>query len=68
MNLCETYSMVPDIWGTHEWSAWLTPIALKGPRFEAAFYLAALNDIPDVLAEKHEVQTSMVCNYKANFK
>uniref|UniRef100_A0A6M2DQE4 Putative nucleoside diphosphate-linked moiety x motif 19 n=1 Tax=Xenopsylla cheopis TaxID=163159 RepID=A0A6M2DQE4_XENCH len=59
MNLCETYSMVPDIWGTHEWSAWLTPIALKGPRFEAAFYLAALNDIPDVLAEKHEVQTSM---------
>uniref|UniRef100_A0A182JHK4 Uncharacterized protein n=1 Tax=Anopheles atroparvus TaxID=41427 RepID=A0A182JHK4_ANOAO len=47
--------MVPDLFGLYEWSCWLTPTMFRKRRFETAFYLAVLNEIPTVLPEQHEV-------------
>ncbi|XP_058125439.1 acyl-coenzyme A diphosphatase NUDT19-like [Anopheles ziemanni] len=47
--------VVPDIFSLYEWSCWLTPTMFRKRRFETAFYLAVLNEIPSVHPEEHEV-------------
>ena len=50
---------VPDVWGLHEWSDWLTPTEMfikHSKRYDTVFYKASLTDIPKCLNENdHEV-------------
>ncbi|XP_037051313.1 nucleoside diphosphate-linked moiety X motif 19-like [Bradysia coprophila] len=54
-ELCKQLQVVPDITTCFEWAAWLTPSTFRG-RFETAFFLCALDDQPELLMEKNEVQ------------
>jgi len=56
MEFCEKHNLIPDIMNIHEWSCWLTPTFFRPKRFETAFFLVALNSIPPVYPETHEVQ------------
>ncbi|XP_041779162.1 nucleoside diphosphate-linked moiety X motif 19-like [Anopheles merus] len=47
---------VPDVFNLYEWSCWLTPAMFRKRRFETAFYLAVLNEMPAIHPEPHEVQ------------
>ncbi|XP_035905057.1 LOW QUALITY PROTEIN: nucleoside diphosphate-linked moiety X motif 19-like [Anopheles stephensi] len=47
---------VPDLFNLYEWSCWLTPAMFRKRRFETAFFLAVLNEIPNIHPEPHEVQ------------
>ncbi|XP_053663417.1 acyl-coenzyme A diphosphatase NUDT19-like [Anopheles marshallii] len=47
---------VPDVFNLYEWSCWLTPAMFRTRRFETAFYLAVLDEIPNIHPERHEVQ------------
>lgn len=56
LTFCEKFKVVPDIMNIYEWSCWLTPTFFRPRRFETAFFLVALNSIPPVYPETHEVQ------------
>ena len=51
---------VPDVFNLYEWSCWLTPAMFRKRRFETAFYLAVLNEMPAIHPEPHEVQEYFV--------
>lgn len=55
LNLCQELKVAPDLWGSYEWSAWLTPTTLKMKRFEAAFFIVTLDSKPDILIQETEV-------------
>lgn len=58
---CEKQNVLPDLWNTYEWSTWLTPTFFRPRRFETAFFLLALNEMPEVHPEsEHEVEEFMV--------
>lgn len=59
MTFCDNFKLVPDIMNIYEWSVWLTPTFFRPRRFETAFFLVALDDIPPVYPESHEVQEFM---------
>jgi nucleoside diphosphate-linked moiety X motif protein 19 len=60
LELCEEHQIIPDIWNVWEWNTWLTPTTLKR-RYETAFYLVALNSIPEIHPENEfEVEEYMV--------
>lgn len=52
--LCEEHKCYPDIWSLYYWSNWLTPAFLP-KRFNAAFFIAALNDKPINIENNSEV-------------
>ncbi|XP_023304206.2 acyl-coenzyme A diphosphatase NUDT19-like [Lucilia cuprina] len=54
LSLCEELDVVPDLWSLYEWSNWFTPSTFK-KRFDTAFFMVALENMPEVLAEEHEV-------------
>lgn len=54
-NLCQKLEVAPDLWGCYEWAAWLTPTSLKMKRFEAAFFIVALDSKPDISIQETEV-------------
>ncbi|XP_055613510.1 acyl-coenzyme A diphosphatase NUDT19-like [Uranotaenia lowii] len=56
MELCESTSIVPDVFNMYEWSVWLTPTMFRKRRFETVFYLVALEEETEVVPEAHEVQ------------
>lgn len=56
LAFCEKFKVVPDIMNIYEWSCWLTPTFFRPKRFETAFFLVALNNIPPVYPESFEVQ------------
>uniref|UniRef100_A0AAG5CVK9 Nudix hydrolase domain-containing protein n=1 Tax=Anopheles atroparvus TaxID=41427 RepID=A0AAG5CVK9_ANOAO len=58
-ELCAELGETPDLWGLYEWSTWITPTHFFKKRFETAFFLAALNNIPPVFPEEYEVQEYM---------
>lgn len=60
LSFCEQSKLVPDIMNVHEWSCWLTPTFFRPKRYETAFFLVALNSIPPVYPESHEVQEFLV--------
>lgn len=60
MAFCEKFNVVPDVMNIYEWSCWLTPTFFRPKRYETAFFLVALNDIPPVYPESHEVQDFQV--------
>uniref|UniRef100_A0A182W8Y8 Nudix hydrolase domain-containing protein n=1 Tax=Anopheles minimus TaxID=112268 RepID=A0A182W8Y8_9DIPT len=57
--LYEQLQETPDLWGLYEWSTWITPTHFRRKRFETAFFLAALNEVPPVYPESHEVEEYM---------
>lgn len=59
IELCREYNVAPDLWSLHEWSAWLTP-ATFNKRFETAFFIVALENLPAVIPEKTEVTDYML--------
>uniref|UniRef100_A0A1I8MI79 Nudix hydrolase domain-containing protein n=1 Tax=Musca domestica TaxID=7370 RepID=A0A1I8MI79_MUSDO len=54
LELCEALEIVPDLWSLHQWSNWFTPTTFK-KRFNTAFFMIALKDVPDVIKENNEV-------------
>lgn len=60
LKLCQSLNVAPDLWSLFEWSAWLTPVMLK-TRFETAFFIVALEEQPEFLADSKEV-TSIAVN------
>ncbi|XP_012522200.1 nucleoside diphosphate-linked moiety X motif 19-like [Monomorium pharaonis] len=55
-NLCQRYECYPDLWALHEWRNWLTPTAVYEKRFDTAFYLACLPDVPHAEYEAKEME------------
>ncbi|XP_052897004.1 acyl-coenzyme A diphosphatase NUDT19-like [Anopheles moucheti] len=55
-ELCSRMKVVPDVLNLYEWSTWITPTILHKKRFETAFFLIALDALPDVLPESNEVE------------
>lgn len=60
LNFCDEFKLVPDIMNIHEWSCWMTPTYFRPRRFETAFFLVALNNLPPVYPESNEVQEFLV--------
>lgn len=64
LRLCLHFRCVPDIWGLHEWSNWLTPICKvvqPSRRYDTIFYKAALSTLPpDDLAEDNKEISKLV--------
>uniref|UniRef100_A0A182MSR0 Nudix hydrolase domain-containing protein n=1 Tax=Anopheles culicifacies TaxID=139723 RepID=A0A182MSR0_9DIPT len=55
-ELCDRMMIVPDVLNLYEWSTWITPTILHKKRFETAFFLIALDALPEVQPESTEVQ------------
>ena len=59
LELCTQLKCVPDVWGLHEWSNWLTPSQILSTfkkRFDTVFYKAALSTEPHFSTEnEHEI-------------
>lgn len=56
LNLCQKLECYPDLWALHEWRNWLTPTTAYEKRFDTAFYLACLPDIPHAEYEAEEME------------
>uniref|UniRef100_A0A182T441 Nudix hydrolase domain-containing protein n=1 Tax=Anopheles maculatus TaxID=74869 RepID=A0A182T441_9DIPT len=56
LEMHTTLGTVPDVFNLYEWSCWLTPAMFRKRRFETAFFLAVLDEIPNIHPEPHEVQ------------
>ena len=58
------FRCVPDVWGLHEWSDWLTPSQMMTSfkkRFDTVFYKAALSAVPHHSKEnQHEISHIIV--------
>ncbi|XP_063225100.1 acyl-coenzyme A diphosphatase NUDT19-like [Bacillus rossius redtenbacheri] len=54
INACRHFQCFPDIWSLKKWSNWLTP-ATFSKRFNAAFFLTTVNQIPPTNADNIEV-------------
>jgi hypothetical protein len=59
MSFYDQHDLVPDISKLYEWSVWLTP-TYASKRYEAAFFILALENIPPVYSEVNEVQSFSV--------
>lgn len=68
MGFCEQFKLVPDMMNIHEWSCWMTPTYFRPKRFETAFFLVALDEMPPVYPETHEVQEFQVSFLPNSFK
>uniref|UniRef100_A0A1B0BJG1 Nudix hydrolase domain-containing protein n=1 Tax=Glossina palpalis gambiensis TaxID=67801 RepID=A0A1B0BJG1_9MUSC len=55
LTLCEELKIIPDLWSLHEWSNWFTPSTFK-KRFDTAFFMVALENVPELLIEPNEVK------------
>ncbi|KAG9260961.1 nucleoside diphosphate-linked moiety X motif 19 [Astyanax mexicanus] len=57
IHMCRELQCLPNIWAMHEWGNWLTPIGLHGKqrRYDTAFYLCCLKDIPDTVQDEKEI-------------
>lgn len=70
LAFCEKFKVVPDIMNMYEWSCWLTPTFFRPKRFETMFFLVALNSLPPIYPESHEVQefsVSFVKTFRGRF-
>lgn len=56
--MCRELECLPNIWALHEWGNWLTPTggSPQQRRYDTAFYLCCLKDIPDTLQDQKEIQ------------
>ena len=55
------YRCVPDVWGLHEWSNWLTPyVSRDAKRYDTFFYKAALLEYPEYAREDNVETTKLM--------
>lgn len=62
MSFYDRHDLIPDILKLYEWSVWLTP-TYSSKRYEAAFFILALENIPPVYSEVNEVQSFSVSDF-----
>ncbi|XP_072527535.1 acyl-coenzyme A diphosphatase NUDT19 [Salminus brasiliensis] len=57
IRMCRELQCLPNIWAMHEWGNWLTPTGLSGRRrrYDTAFYLCCLEEIPDTVQDEKEI-------------
>lgn len=58
LQFCKDIQCVPDIWSLYEWSNWITP-ANNLRRYNTIFYLAFLDDEPEICHDGEEVTNSL---------
>lgn len=58
IRMCRELECVPNIWALYEWGNWLTPLRGSGQqrRYDTAFYICCLQDIPDTLQDQKEIE------------
>ncbi|XP_029986942.1 acyl-coenzyme A diphosphatase NUDT19 [Sphaeramia orbicularis] len=57
IRMCRELEVLPNIWALHEWGNWLTPKGRYGSsRFDTAFFICCLKEIPHTLQDKKEIQ------------
>ena len=61
--------ILPDIWGLHDWSNWLTPVRWKNSqlvadarRYDTIFYLSILSKPIEEVCDDKEIVASEVCS------
>ncbi|XP_003745029.1 nucleoside diphosphate-linked moiety X motif 19 [Galendromus occidentalis] len=57
LDLCLTNKLCPNLWVMHEWWDWLTPISVGHRRYDTMFYVACLDQMPNVILDQSEVVT-----------
>lgn len=64
IRMCRELEVLPNIWALHEWGNWLTPAGRYGvKRFDTAFFMCCLQDIPHTLQDEKEiVQFQVIMN------
>lgn len=61
LSLCRSLNCVPDLWGLHTWSNWLTPTVFKPrQRFDTMFYITLLPKMPRVVIDGNEAVNAQV--------
>lgn len=63
IRMCKELQVLPNIWALHEWSNWLTPVGRYGmSRFDTAFFICCLPEIPQTLQDEKEIVKFQVIN------
>ncbi|XP_034044220.1 nucleoside diphosphate-linked moiety X motif 19 [Thalassophryne amazonica] len=55
LRMCRELQLLPNIWALHEWSNWLTPSSRSGRRFDTAFFMCCLREIPYTSQDEKEI-------------
>ncbi|KAH8404925.1 hypothetical protein KR222_010669 [Zaprionus bogoriensis] len=55
LSLCRELKVVPDLWALHEWAAWASPAIIE-KRYETVFFVAFLDEQPNLVLEPSEVK------------
>lgn len=64
IRMCKELQVLPNIWALHEWSNWLTPVGRYGVgRFDTAFFMCCLPEIPYTLEDEKEIVRFQVINH-----
>lgn len=66
INFYDQHNLIPDLFNLFEWSVWLTP-TYAGKRYEAAYFIVALETIPPIYAESNEVQSFFVSAFLSSY-
>lgn len=64
LTLCQSVECVPDLWGLHLWSNWLTPTQQK-IRHNSIFFLSVLQSLPPYSLdnlEMDELKVNVTCD------
>ncbi|KAM9493178.1 acyl-coenzyme A diphosphatase NUDT19 isoform 2-T2 [Clarias gariepinus] len=58
IQMCRELECLPNIWALYEWGNWLTPVfgSVQQRRYDTAFYMCCLQEIPDTLQDQQEIQ------------
>lgn len=58
IRMCRELECLPNIWALYEWGNWLTPVrgSLQQRRYDTAFYMCCLKDVPDTLQDLKEIE------------
>lgn len=58
IRMCKELECLPNIWALYEWGNWLTPCggSARQRRYDTAFYMCCLKDIPNTLQDQKEIE------------
>lgn len=60
LALCHAVECVPDLWGLHLWSNWLTPTQQR-IRHNSTFFLSVVQSLPPYSLDNSEMDELKVC-------
>ncbi|CAJ1048959.1 nucleoside diphosphate-linked moiety X motif 19 [Xyrichtys novacula] len=55
IRMCRELEVLPNIWALHEWGNWLTPKERQPNRFDTAFFICCLQEIPQTMQDEREI-------------